>query len=197
MHSAYSVDGMTMITTADTSEDRADVQAFFHSHFEEIAPNAVPAVEHDHLYAPVILTVRENDGTGRILAASLSCRTNDIAGALMVPFAGNQFEAARKVAPLHSNLDLLATDPTARGTGLASALIDETEKRLAESGVRVWFGCVTNDLDSTQLRPYYQRHGFTVLDDGAPLPPLVGYDKWNLGKDDVTFHFYKRITNQS
>jgi ribosomal protein S18 acetylase RimI-like enzyme len=180
-------------TPALTAQDRTEVQEFFETHFPDIAPDAIPAIEHDNLYDPIILTVRENGPGGRILAAALSCRTNEVVALLRFPLMAELGASAKKVAPLHSNLDLIATATEARGAGLGAMLLTEMEARLAEKGVRVWFGCVTEDLDTVKLRPYYEQRGFTVLADGEPLPPLLGFPAWNLGKGGVSFYFYKRI----
>ncbi|WP_072806070.1 hypothetical protein [Rhodococcoides yunnanense] len=69
-----------LVTSAETSDDRAEVQAFFETVFSGIAPDAVPSVHYDSLYEPVILMIRDHAGSGRIVAAVLSCRTTEIAG---------------------------------------------------------------------------------------------------------------------
>jgi hypothetical protein len=64
---------------------------------------------------------------------------------------------------------------------------------LKQRGVRIWFGRVTNELETDRLRQFYSQHGFLVLDDRQPLPPFFGYDGWNASPETVLFSFYKRL----
>ena len=75
----------------------------------------------------------------------------------------------------------------------AAALIAELEARLAERGVRVWFGNVTHDSDVDRLRGFYSSLGFTVLDEGQSLPPLLGKNWVPPGIERPAFYFYKAI----
>lgn len=179
------------IALANTNDERAQVQALFSSVFDGIEPNAVPVAEHDYLYTPLIPYIR--DESGRLLAAAMTCRTQIAAGAIMTSRAGlpDRFNVM-PVVDAHSELDLLAVDPTYRGHGLGSRLIRFLEDELARRKVRAWFGNVTVNLDARRLRTFYQLHGFTVLPDFTPLPPLLGRD-WVLpGAGSPQFYFYKR-----
>nr|WP_246391113.1 GNAT family N-acetyltransferase [Nocardioides soli] len=123
----------------------------------------------------------------------MTCRTQVAAGSVLASRQGLPDRLG--VLPLidkHSELDLLAVDDSHRGLGYGSALLDHLESALAARGVRAWFGNVTVNLDAVSLRMFYRRHGFTVLPDFEPLPPLLGR-KWhgpNLAAPQ--FWFYKR-----
>ncbi|NEN76778.1 GNAT family N-acetyltransferase [Nocardioides zeae] len=179
------------ITIATTNDERAQVQALFSAVFVDIEPNAVPVVEHDYLYAPLIAQVR--NGSGRLIAAAMTCRTQIAAGSVMAQRAGlpDRFNVL-PVLDAHSELDLLAVDDDFRGQGLGSSLLRFLEDELAKRKVRTWFGNVTVNLEAARLRTFYQSHGFTVLPDFAPLPPLLGRN-WTLpGAAAPQFYFYKR-----
>jgi GNAT superfamily N-acetyltransferase len=101
------------------------------------------------------------------------------------------------VAPVmdrHSELDLMCVVPNARGRGIGSTLVEDMEGRLRDRGVRAWFGNATSDLGTTKLRQFYSRHGFTVLDDGVPLPPLLGRPWVRKGVGRTAFYFYKILS---
>jgi hypothetical protein len=69
------------------------------------------------------------------------------------------------------------------------------EDQLRERGVRAWFGNVTPDLDVLRLRKFYTRHGFAVLPDGEPLPPLLGKARWSMPSvEQPAFFFYKNVS---
>ena len=185
---------LVIITLATTNEQRAEVQDLFNRVFVGIEENAVPVIEHDYLYAALVPQIR--DETGRLIAAAMTCRTQIAAGAIMASRAGLPDRSG--VLPLldmHSELDLIAVDPTRRGQGLASQLLRYLEAELASRGVRVWFGNVTANLDVDRLREFYNSHGFNVLPDFEPLPPLLGRD-WTLPNSAMPqFYFYKRPRN--
>lgn len=183
--------GRVLITFANTNDERAEVQALFSAVFDGIEPNAVPVVEHDYLYTPLIAQVR--DESGRLIAAAMTCRTQVAAGALLASRAGlpDRFNVM-PVIDAHSELDLLAVDPAHRSHGLGSSLIRFLEGELERRQVRAWFGNVTVNLDARRLRTFYQLHGFTVLPDFTLLPPLLGRN-WVLpGAASPQFYFYKR-----
>jgi GNAT superfamily N-acetyltransferase len=179
------------ITFAATNQERAQVQALFSAVFTDIESNAVPVVEHDCLYAPLIAQIR--DEWGRLIAAAMTCRTQVAAGSIMANRAGlpDRFNVM-PVIDAHSELDLLAVDDDHRGQGLGSVLIRFLEDELARRNVRAWFGNVTVNLDARRLRKFYRLHGFTVLPDFAPLPPLLGRDWMLPGAASPQFYFYKR-----
>lgn len=182
---------LVSITLATTNDERADVQALFGAVFDGIEPNAVPVVEHDYLYAPLIAQVR--DESKRLVAAAMTCRTQVAAGAIMAHRVG--LPDRRNVLPMldaHSELDLLAVDDAHRGRGIGSRLIAFLENELAHREVRAWFGNVTANLDAGRLRTFYRSHGFNVLPDFEPLPPLLGRNWMMPGASSPQFYFYKR-----
>lgn len=184
-----------IITLATTNEQRAEVQDLFNRVFVGIEENAVPVIEHDYLYAALVPQIR--DETGRLIAAAMTCRAQIAAGAIMASRAGLPDRSG--VLPLldkHSELDLIAVDPTHRGQGLASQLLGYLEADLASRGVRVWFGNVTANLDVDRLRQFYNSHGFNVLPDFEPLPPLLGRNWTMPNSARPQFYFYKRPRNQ-
>ncbi|SKR67521.1 Uncharacterised protein [Mycobacteroides abscessus subsp. abscessus] len=67
------------------------------------------------------------------------------------------------------------------------------EKRLRAQGVRVWFGNVTSNLEVDRLREFYTSHGFTVLDNGQPLPPLLGRTWISPSTLPPAYYFYKKL----
>ncbi|MFO6453399.1 MULTISPECIES: GNAT family N-acetyltransferase [unclassified Aeromicrobium] len=180
-----------MITLASTNEQRAEVQELFERVFVGIEDNAVPVIEHDYLYAALVPQI--HDETGRLLAAAMSCRTQIAAGAIMASRAG--LPDAHGVLPLidkHSELDLVTVDPTHRNQGLGSKLLRYLEAELASRGVRAWFGNVTANLEVDRLRNFYKSHGFNVLPDFEPLPPLLGRNWTMPNSAKPQFFFYKR-----
>ena len=123
----------------------------------------------------------------------MSCRTQVAAGAIMARRAGlpDRYNVL-PVVDAHSELDILAVDAAYRGRGLGSTLIRFLEDELARRKVRAWFGNVTVNLDAGRLRAFYQSHGFTVLPDFTPLPPLLGRNWMLPGGASPQFYFYKR-----
>jgi GNAT superfamily N-acetyltransferase len=139
--------------------DRAQVQELLQGLIPGIAHNAVPMSASDFMFAPVI--VRAVDDDGRLVGAALSCRAQVAATASALP--GRAVPGLGDFGPVmevHSELDLLAVAPDARGQGVGSALLSAVEARLRERGVRWWFGNVTHGLDIERLRRFYSRHGF-------------------------------------
>ncbi|MFJ8852040.1 GNAT family N-acetyltransferase [Streptomyces sp. NPDC102437] len=177
----------TAISEATTDAQRAEVQALFDGTFHDIAPNAIPKVEHDYLYAPLVLRYHDPE-TGRLAGAALTCRAQVAISMTMM----RRPEYA-PVMDRHSELDLMAVAQTFRGRGIGGALVRAMEERLRERGVRIWFGNATRDLETTRLREFYTRHGFTVLPADQPLPDLLGRS-WVLPTaEQPAFFFYKQI----
>lgn len=178
----------TEIHYAVTDDERREVRDFLAEHIPGIAPNAVPRLEMDGAYAPLIPVVRGAEG--EICGAALTCRSQLAAGARLMPALAAQYAS---VMDKHSELDLIAVAEDERGRGLGTALMSELEARLVERGVRVWFGNVTHDNDVGRLRGFYVNRGFTVLDEGQPLPPLLGKNWVPPGVAQPAFFFYKRV----
>lgn len=181
-----------MISEATTDAERRAVQELFQACFVDISPSAVPMTSADHLYAPIV--AQYVDDAGRLVGAALTCRaqvavTTATAAAMGLPDTGY-----RSVLDKHSELDLMAVLPDARGQGIGGRLVAYLEDRLRDRGVRVWFGNATADLEVARLREFYARHGFTVLPDGQPLPPLLGKARWSMPTAErPTFYFYKNL----
>lgn len=183
------------ITLAESNDDRAEAQALFSRIFVDIEDNAVPRVEHDYLYAPLVPLIR--DKGGQVIAAAMTCRTQLAAAAIMAKKAGLPDKFG--ILPLldkHSELDLLAVDRDHRGQEYGSSLVTYLEEHLARRGVRTWFGNVTVNLDADRLRGFYRSHGFKIVPDFQPLPPLLGRN-WVMPSAAMPqFYFYKRPGTQ-
>lgn len=179
------------ITTARSAEERQELRDFLAKHLHDIAPDAVPKPEWDRNYETVALTVKRE---GRLVAGLLTCYTQIASASFMAPEGMNEtMDKVRRLAPLHAELDLIAVSPEARSSGLGTVLIAEAEAILKERGTKFWFGCVTDDLEVDRLRGYYQELGFTVLPDGARLPPFKGIEWVPAHSTDAAFWFYKRL----
>ncbi|MBP2384451.1 GNAT family N-acetyltransferase [Brachybacterium sacelli] len=179
------------ITHASSAEERMELRDFLAEHLHDIAPDAVPKPEWDRHYETIALTVREE---GKLIAGLLSCYTQIASAAFMAPEGIDEhMDKVRRLTPLHAELDLIAVDPSARSTGIGSALISESESILKVRGTKYWFGCVTSDLDVDRLRNFYEKLGFTVLPDGARLPPFKGVEWVPPHATDAAFWFYKRL----
>lgn len=96
--------------------DRAQVQELLYAAIPGIARNAVPMSQFDGMYAPVI--VRAVDDGGGLIGAALSCRAQVPAMTSMTP--ARTMPGLGDFGPVmddHSELDLLAVAPHARGHG--------------------------------------------------------------------------------
>lgn len=173
------------ITLAESEAERRDILALFLDTFVDIAENAVPMPDVDRLYAPMIAQVR--DESGALVGAALTCRPQKAAGMALMP----GFDVSR--ADLVSELDLMTVRPDRRGQGIGRRMLDFIEPRLAERGVRAWFGNATLDLDLPALRRFYSAAGFHVLADGQALPPFGGQDWTPPLTESPAFYFWKRI----
>ncbi|MEB3020385.1 GNAT family N-acetyltransferase [[Mycobacterium] crassicus] len=184
-----------MIQIANSDAERQEVLGLFLDIFDDIAPNAVPMTAHDDLYKPLVIQFR-SDTTQQLLGAALSCRAQVAAGSALMAKSGAQLPSENDYAPVldkHSELDLIGVRPEAREQGIGSQMLAFLETTLASRGVRVWFGNVTDDLEADRLRPFYRRHGFTVLDDGQPLPPLLGRRWVSPATAQPAYFFYKKL----
>jgi len=183
-----------MINEARTDAERQEVLDLFLDVFNDIDPTAVPMTAMDEIYAPIVACYRKG---GRLVGAALTCRAQVAVGSLtaaklgMAWPGGNDFTS---VKDRHSQLDLIAVLPEARGSGVGAELIAYLEEELRARGVRVWFGVATADLDLDRLRQFYSSHGFITLEPGSPLPKLLG-KQWQPAVDpSVGFSFYKQLT---
>lgn len=183
-----------MILEAKSDDERREVQRLFEASIPDISPTAVPAVEHDPLYAPTVAQFRD-PATGRLVGAALACRAQVAAGAVLRMRAGRPTYGMERVLDRHRELDLMAVTPEFRGRGVGSHLLAYLDERLRALGVRVMFGNVTDGLDADRLRGFYQRHGFTVLDSGVELPPLLGMQWVSPMAARPTFYFYKLLVS--
>lgn len=182
-----------MIQEASSDAERAEVQRFFSKHFDHIKPNAVPMSEVDHIYAPLILRVVD-DETGELLGASLTCRAyKAVASVMSLQMTGRDPLGLSGLLDKHRELDLMAVRPDARGRGIGAQLIEEMAARLRLQGVRVLFGNATTDLDLDALERFYSRSGFFVVERGKPLPPLLGKDWTMPNVEPPAFYFWRRL----
>lgn len=151
-------------------------------------------------YAPLVLRYDDPD-TGQLIGGALTCRAQVAA---MAQMTGGRLPAQMfgrtgpmidfgSVMDLHNELDLMCVTPPARGRGVGAALLAYMEQNLRSRGVKVWFGNATPDLETDKLREFYGRHGFTVLADGQPLPPLLGRPWIAPTVDRPAFYFYKKL----
>lgn len=183
-----------MIIEASNDGRRKAVQSLFESCFSDINPNAVPMVDADSLYQPIVLQYID-EGSGRLAGAALTCRSQVAVAHLTARELGilSGISPYQSVLDKHSELDLMCVAPGYRGRGIGTKLITELERRLRERAVRIWFGCVTSDLDVDRLREFYTRHNFKVLGDGQPLPPFLGKNWIPPNAEPPAFYFYKRL----
>lgn len=179
----------TKINYANTDDERQEVRDFLADHIPGVQLTAVPQTGMDGAYAPLVPVVRSKQG--QIVAAALTCRAQLAARGSLIPALAVEDYTA--VMNKHSELDLLAVAESAQGNGLGTSLVLDLEARLAKRGVRVWFGNVTSGTDAERLRSFYSKLGFTVLDDGQPLPPLLGKNWVPPGVEPPVFYFYKSI----
>lgn len=181
-----------MITEAATDAERAEVQALFEQSFHDIDPAAVPMSKSDHLYAPLILRLTDEE-TGALAGAALTCRAQLVAALSMSRLRLPGMPDVDKIKDKHSELDLMAVRPEYRGRGFGTALVEAMEQRLRARGVRVWFGNVTPDLDAGALRRFYARRGFDVGAPGQMLPPLLGTEWYPKGAPPTAFYFWRTL----
>lgn len=181
-----------MITKATTDEERREVLEHFLRIFDDIDQDAVPMVRYDHIYAPIVVADRASDG--EILGAALTCRSQVAVGPLVAKLRGVPVPPSTYTPVLskHSELDLIGVAPDQRGQGVGGRLLKYLQRELKSRGVRVWFGHVTSDLDTSRLRTFYAAHGFKVTADGEPLPPLLGRN-WVMPGSFAAYSFYKKL----
>lgn len=182
------------ITHARTPEVRSELHEFFERYVHEIAADGVPMPDADWMFGTVALTVRDGD---ELIAGLMSCRSECAARALNAKKGVDpRLDKMQRLAPLHSELDLLAVVPKHRSRGIAARLVTEAEAVLLGQGVRFWFGCVTEDLEVARLREFYKSQGFRILPDGHRPPPFKGVE-WVLpGATDAAFWFYKQLPQE-
>jgi GNAT superfamily N-acetyltransferase len=164
-----------VIRVANSDAERQEVPDLFLSIFDDIAPNAVPMTAHDDLYKPLVVQFRD-DTTEQLVGAALTCRAQVAVSSVLMTNSGAQLPPANDytaVLDKHSELDLIGVVPEARNQAIGSQMLAYLEARLSSQGVRVWFGNVSNGLEVDLLRPFYESHGFTVLDHGCQRPAFA------------------------
>lgn len=182
-----------MIVRAITDSERQEVLEHFLCTFDDIDPNAVPMSRYDDIYAPIIIADRHS--SGEILGAALTCRSQVAVGPLVARLRGLPAPPSdyTPVLSKHSELDLMSVVPGQRNQGIGSRLVKYLERELRRRGVRIWFGHVTSDLDTEQLRQFYNSHRFKVTEDGQTLPPLLGRNWVAPTSAPSAFSFYKKL----
>ncbi|MFG2019534.1 GNAT family N-acetyltransferase [Actinomadura geliboluensis] len=183
-----------MIIEANDESRRQATQKLFETCFSDLPHNAIPKLSDDHLYKPIILQYID-DASGALAGAAMTLRAQIAVGHLTAEKMGmlSGENPYRSALNKHSELDLMCVAPEYRRCGIGTKLIEQLDRRLRKRGVRVWFGCVTEDLEIDQLRKFYSRHGFTVLENGQPLPPLLGRNWIMPDAEPPAFYFYKRL----
>ena len=180
------------IRTAETDDERRMIHDFLGQYFP-LAPTAIPSVANNWLYQPIIPYICDDAG---LVGAALTCRAQLAAGAAAMGPAASTHPRAKhylNVVDRHSELDLLAVRPDARGNGVGSQLVDWMQGQLIKRGVRVWFGNVTTGLQVDALRRFYARHGFKLTGAGQLLPPLLGVQWVPPNAEPPAFFFYKVV----
>lgn len=177
------------VTVATSTAELDEAQALFENAIPGIAPDAVPRTSWgQQSYDATVAQYRSNDG--ELLGAALTCRAQVAVTSILV---GDPL-GFRPVLDQHSELDLIAVRQDSRGRGVGSALLDFLERMLVDAGARVWFGNVTRTLEVDRLASFYDRHGFTIGELGAPLPRLLGKDWVPPGlAERPSFYFYKAL----
>lgn len=181
------------ITLAMSNGEREEIIDLFARTFQDLLPDAVPSVELEHVFRPLVAQIR--DDNGRLLAAAMTARAYRAAIPLLMPGVPMPGPDMTSVLDAHSELDLIAVDPAMRTQGMGSALIRFLQPVLVARGVRAWFGHAPDYLDVERLRRFYTRNGFKVLPLGQPLPPLLG-KTWEVPgvQPSPGFHFYKNLS---
>lgn len=185
-----------MIQIANTDAERQETCEFFHTIFDDIDTNAVPLTAHDDIYRPLVLRYHDAS-TGQLVGAALTCRAQVAAGSVVFKKKGMPLPSANDytaVLDKHSELDLIGVAPGARDQGIGSKMLKYLERRLISQGVRIWFGNVTQNLETDLLRRFYVSHGFTVLEHGQPLPPLLGRQWIPPSMSPPEYFFYKKLS---
>ena len=82
-------------------------------------------------------------------------------------------------------LDQLFVSAAARGTGVAAALLDDAEARIAAQGVRTaWLACA---IGNDRAARFYGKHGWrrvgTTVKQVRTDEGMVGFDVWRYEKD--------------
>jgi len=175
-------DGIS-ITPAATEPDRRATHRFIERYIP-LEPTAIPALNVDGLYDPVILTARAT--TGGMVGALLACRPRV---AVAMSMLGPAADPGSKVM----ELDLLAVDASRRRSGIGSSLLRACGAALEEKGARILFGGVTDASTSPQVASFYRDAGYAVLADGQHLPPFLGRTWVMPFTEGPVFWFWKRI----
>lgn len=137
---------------------------------------------------PDTIVARAHDGH-RIVAAGL-IRT-DLGPIQQLVDQG--WGPARAVQPFAEwrALTQLAVERDHRGQGIGRQLVELLESQASRGGARGVWG-FAEDHDGVPSRPFYRRCGYTVLEEGAPMPPFRGVDMRS-PRERVGGYFYKRI----
>ncbi|MCU1403777.1 MAG: acetyltransferase family protein [Glaciihabitans sp.] len=192
MH-AIELPGFT-VSTADDDASRRRVQELFSRTIDGASPTAVPKVADNNLYAPLVLQV--HSAAGKLVAAGLSLRAPMAIWYFAELKAGEEQAELEEELDRVSNLDLMAVEPEFRGQGLGALLIAEMAKHLSHSGTRVWFGGISKSDNSASLVTFYEKHGFKVLEPGAPLPNFLGR-RWTVPHtSEPRFWFYTTLKQE-
>lgn len=189
---------LSVIQVADSDAKREEVSELLHSIFDDIDANAVPMTAHDDLYRPLVIEYRD-DSTRQLLGAALTCRAQVAAATALANKRGVPLAPAHEYTialDKHSELDLIGVTPEARGRGVGSKMLSYLETQLSSQGVRVWFGNVSQNLEADRLRRFYDSHGFTVLEDGQPLPQFFGCSWFPPATEMPAYFFYKYLSRR-
>ncbi len=153
-----------------TPADAAQVAAIWEEGWHEVHPGEVPAV---------LLTVRTSESFGERAGAR-------VADTLVAEVDG---EVVGFVMTDHDEIDQVYVAPAGRGTGAASTLLAEAERRIREAGhASTWLAVVGGNA---RARAFYERQGW--VDEGPFTHDAPGPH----GPIPVTAHRYVKRLDHS
>lgn len=158
------------ITSADSDADHRSLRDLLARHIDDIAVSAIPELQDDRYYNPLVLQIKNE--AGDTVGGALTCRPMRAVASYTASLAGLPSLGYESVLDKVSCLDLMAIDTPYRRKGLGRRLLQRMEVQLHQRGTRIWFGNVTNERTHQHVAAFYSEYGFTVLQQGETLPPF-------------------------